>query len=111
MERGREGVREKGGGRENSITTEIQDRKQKPSGIPPLRIHHWEKLPPEPFQSNFIQSFLHKVQDPYGGIYSDCSGKHGGPWGDDLERLTSWMPAHSHIKSKHFTVGWSLRVM
>lgn len=101
------------GRRRNSIITEICKVESKslqeshPSEFTAGRSCHQNHFKAILYSCFFTSFRTHTV----GFTLIDCSGKHGGLWGDDLERLTSWMPAHPHIKSKHFTVGWSLRVI
>lgn len=101
------------GGRRHSIITEICKvgskslQESHPSEFTAGRSCHQNHFKAILYSCFFTSFRTHTV----GFTLIDCSGKHGGLWGDDLERLTSWMPAHPHIKSKHFTVGRRLRVI
>lgn len=71
-----------------------------------------KSFPPNHFKAVSCSCFLTRFRaHRVGFVLIDCSGKQGGPWGDDLERGTSWTPARSHIQSKRFTVGQNLRVI
>lgn len=104
---------ERKGGRENLIITELcVIESKRPQESHPSEFTAGTSFHQNRFKAILYSCFFTKLRTPMVGFtLADCSGKHGGPWGDDLERLTSWMPAHPHIKSKHCTVGPSLWVI
>lgn len=100
-----------GGKREgDSILTEMCEVQSKS----PQESHRPDSLLGAAFHQNHFKAvpcscFLTRFSaHGVGFILIDGSGRHGGPWGDNLERGTFWTPAHSHIQSKRFTVGQNL---